>query len=101
VIGNVVMSLGTGTAGPAPAAFVADITPPHLRGMLVGMYRSAGDIGIIVGPVMLGWLSDQTSIAWGLRLAAVLAMLAGVAFFFGLARHPAAGRQIELQAAST
>ena len=25
VLGNVVMSLGTGTAGPAPAAYVADI----------------------------------------------------------------------------
>lgn len=93
VIGNVVMSLGTGTAGPAPAAFVADITPPHLRGVLVGMYRSAGDIGIIIGPVLLGWLSDATSISRGLQLAAVLTAVAGVAFFFGTARHPAAGRQ--------
>lgn len=101
VIGNVVMSLGTGTAGPAPAAFVADITPPHLRGVLVGMYRSAGDVGVIVGPVLLGWLSDQTSIATALRLAAILVMVAAVMFFIGMARHPAAGRQTELRAAAT
>jgi len=93
VIGNIVMSLGTGTAGPAPAAFVADITPPHLRGVLVGMYRSAGDVGIIVGPVLLGWLSDQTSISMGLGLAAVLSIAAGGMFFVGLAGHPAAGPQ--------
>lgn len=99
ILGNVAMSLGTGTAGPAPAAFVADITPPHLRGVLVGMYRSAGDIGVIIGPVLLGWLSDQTSISTGLRLASGLAIAAAVLFFVGMARHPAAGRQTELRAA--
>lgn len=99
ILGNVVMSLGTGTAGPAPAAFVADITPPHLRGVLVGMYRSAGDLGVIIGPVLLGWLSDQTSISTGLRLASGLSIAAAVLFFVGMARHPAAGQQTELRAA--
>lgn len=93
VIGNIIMSFGTGTAGPAPAAFVADITPPHLRGVLVGMYRSAGDIGVIIGPVFLGWLSDQTSIAFAMRVGAIAVVVAAVLFFFGTAKHPAAGRQ--------
>lgn len=93
VVGNIIMSFGTGTAGPAPAAFVADITPPHLRGVLVGMYRSAGDVGVIIGPVLLGWLSDQTSIAFAMRVGAVAVAAAAVLFFFGNAKHPAAGRQ--------
>ena len=94
VIGNVVMSLGTGTAGPAPAAFVADITPAHLRGMLVGLYRSAGDLGIILGPVLLGLLADRTSIALSMTVAGCLVAGAAVLFFFGNATHPAAGRRV-------
>ena len=93
VIGNVIMSLGTGTAGPAPAAFVADITPAHLRGVMVGLYRSAGDIGIIAGPVALGWLSDRTSISTAMRVAGVLVIGAAVLFTVGMRTHPAAGRQ--------
>jgi len=94
VIGNFIMSLGTGTAGPAPAAFVADISPQHLRGVVVGMYRSAGDVGVIAGPVLLGWLSDQTSIPFAMRVGAILVIAAGVMFFVGNRRHDAAGRQI-------
>lgn len=93
VAGNVVMSLGTGTAGPAPAAFVADITPQRLRGVMVGMYRSSGDIGVIIGPVALGFLADQASITLSMTVAAVLVAAAGIAFFVGNANHPAAGPQ--------
>lgn len=94
VIGNVVMSLGTGTAGPAPAAFVADLTPPHLRGVMVGLYRSAGDLGVIAGPVLLGLLADEVSIGWSMSVAGVLVALAGIAFYVGNRDHPAAGPQL-------
>ena len=93
VIGSFVLSLGTGTAGPAPAAFVADLTPPHLRGVMVGLYRSAGDIGIIAGPVLLGLVADRVSIAWALTIAGVLVAAASVAFFIGNRHYPAAGSQ--------
>ena len=94
VVGNVVMSLGTGTAGPAPAAFVADLTPTHLRGVVVGLYRSAGDLGVIAGPVLLGLLADRVSISWSMAVAAILVAAAGIAFYVGNRDHPAAGRQI-------
>lgn len=93
VLGNIVLSLGTGTAGPAPAAFVADITPSHLRGVMVGWYRSAGDVGVIIGPLLLGLIADQVSIAAAMVVAGVLVATAGAAFFIGNAGHPAAGRQ--------
>lgn len=94
VVGNFVMSLGTGTAGPAPAAFVADITPPGLRGVMVGMYRSAGDVGVIAGPVLLGLLADRASIALSMTVAGVLVAVGGIAFFVGTAGHQAAGKQL-------
>ncbi len=98
VIGNIIMSFGTGTAGPAPSAFAADITPAHMRGMGVALYRSAGDIGFLAGPFALGWLADRTSIATSLTVSAVLVGAAGVWFMISQARHPAAGRQVPVPA---
>jgi DHA1 family multidrug resistance protein-like MFS transporter len=94
VVGNVVMSLGTGTAGPAPGAFAADITPANMRGMGVALYRSAGDVGFLVGPFALGWLADLTSISTALVVAAWLVIGTAVAFMITQRHHPAAGRQI-------
>jgi MFS family permease len=53
-----VMSTALGVAlgylAPAPAAMVADLTPRTLLGPVIGIYRMAGDVGLLVGPVALG-----------------------------------------------
>ena len=80
VLGNVILTLGTGTAGPAPAAFVADLFPERLRGLGVGLYRSAGDVGFVLGPPALGWLSDNASMSVAFQTAGCLVGAAGVYF---------------------
>lgn len=92
VMGNVIMSLGTGTAGPAPAAYVADIAPPGRRGMAIAMYRSAGDVGFLAAPPLLGLLSETTSIRSTLVVGGAIAAVGGLVFFVGSRRDPAAGR---------
>ena len=57
-----------------------------------GPPRSPG-VGVIAGPVALGWLSDQTSISASMRVAGVLVGAAAVLFWVGMAKHPAAGKQ--------
>jgi MFS family permease len=94
VIGNIVMSLGTGTAGPAPAAYVADIAPPGRRGMAIAMYRSAGDIGFLAAPPLLGLLSEVTSIGFTLGVGGTLAAVGGVVFFIGSLRDHRAGKSL-------
>lgn len=84
--GIVVTAIGTGIAGPAPAAYAGDIAPPHLRGMAMGLYRSAGDVGFVVGPPLLGALADATSIAWAMAANAIVVALAS-ALFVVLARE--------------
>lgn len=93
VIGNVVLSLGTGTAGPAPAAYVADIAPAHMRGMAVAMYRSAGDVGFLAAPPLLGLLSEATSLSTALSVSGVIVGAGGVFFLLASSTDPAAGRQ--------
>ncbi|MGA0239523.1 MAG: MFS transporter [Acidimicrobiales bacterium] len=92
VLGNIVMSLGTGTAGPAPAAYVADIAPPGRRGMAIAMYRSAGDLGFLAAPPLLGLLSEVTSIGFTLGVGGTLAAVGGIVFFVGSLRDHRAGK---------
>lgn len=92
VMGNIIMSLGTGTAGPAPAAYVADIAPPGRRGMAIAMYRSAGDVGFLAAPPLLGLLSEVTSITFTLIVGGALAAAGGIVFFFGSLNDERAGK---------
>ena len=92
VAGNVVMTLGTGTAGPAPAAYVADIAPPDKRGIAVALYRSAGDVGFLTAPPLLGLLSEATSLTTALWVSGVVVAAGGIVFYVGSRGDPAAGR---------
>ena len=49
-----------GVSGLAPAAYLADISPPQVRGMSIGAYRTVGDIAGFIGPMALGALA----VAW-------------------------------------
>ncbi len=86
ILGAMVLSVGTGIAGPAPAAYAADIAPPELRGLAMGLYRSSGDIGFVIGPPLLGALADATSFAWGFAANAILLGAASL-FFLVVARE--------------
>ena len=77
---SLLLAIGTATIGPAPAAYVADIAPPDLRGLAMGLYRSAGDAGFLLGPIALGALADATSIPIGLTANAVLFVVATTQF---------------------
>ena len=58
-----VMSTGLGIAlgylAPAPAAMTADVTPREMLGAVIGVYRMAGDLGLLVGPVAVGALATH------------------------------------------
>ncbi len=60
-VGGLLLSaVGTGVSGPAPAAFVADIAPEEFRGGALGIYRTWGDLGVVLSPVLSGALADAT-----------------------------------------
>lgn len=83
LLSALVWGLGSGFAGPSPAAYVADLAPPALRGRVFGAYRSLADSGYIVGPILLGWLAGVGGYGLPLTLTAALFLLSGA--LFGLA----------------
>ncbi|MFX1534839.1 MAG: MFS transporter [Promethearchaeota archaeon] len=50
--------VGAGIGGGAPMVMAIDLAPSHLRGAFVGLWTIIGDIGYVVGPVLLGLIAD-------------------------------------------
>ncbi len=82
-----VLALGSGLLGPAPAAFAAEVAPPESRGAAMGIFRSLSDIGFVIGPPIVGFLVDQLGFGWA--FAANGSVLLSTALLFAwLARRP-------------
>jgi MFS family permease len=54
----VVLGLASGGAGQAPLALATDATYHERRGLSMGFYRLVGDVGGMLGPVMLSSIAD-------------------------------------------
>lgn len=80
--------LGTAFIGPAPAAYAADIAPQGQSGMTMGLFKTFGDVGVTLGPLVLGWLADAFGYTTAFRANAALFALAGL-LFATLARETA------------
>lgn len=48
----VLLHVAQGWGGQAPIAYVADLAPPGMRGMAIGLYRTFGDAAGMIGPVV-------------------------------------------------
>jgi MFS family permease len=68
------LGLGTGVIGPTPAAYAGDMAPPGKTGTTMGLYRTFGDLGLIIGPLLLGWISDAFDRQFGNALGESVAM---------------------------
>ena len=80
LVSAALLGISTGLAGPAPAAYVADLAKPGQYGLTMGIYRTFGDVGVSVGPILLGWLSDRFTYAFALRTNALMLIVFGLAF---------------------
>jgi DHA1 family multidrug resistance protein-like MFS transporter len=99
VLAGVLHGFGTGIVGPAPAAYAADIAPADMRGVTMSLYRTFGDAGFVIGPVLLGWLADLAGFGWALAFNATV--LVSIALLFAMfaretLRRPAVPRPQEI-----
>jgi MFS transporter, DHA1 family, multidrug resistance protein len=81
-LGIAIYGAGTGVAGPAPAAYVADLARGQNYGATLGMFRTMSDGGFVLGPILLGWLADLQGFSFALTVNAILLVVAGLAFAF-------------------
>jgi MFS family permease len=58
----VILGLGTGGAGQAPLALATDATIDEPHGLSMGVYRLFGDVGFVVGPILMGFIADNSNL---------------------------------------
>jgi MFS family permease len=98
LVSALLLAVGTSIIGPAPAAYAADIASPAFRGLAMGLYRSAGDVGFLLGPALLGAVADASSIQWALGANALIVLAATAFFALGARESIAAARRAREEA---
>ncbi len=78
--GSLLLGLGSGLSGPASAAYVSDIAAPALLSLALALYRTLADVGLVVGPPLLGAISDLAGVDAALVAAMVFRGLGTAAF---------------------
>ncbi len=66
---------GSAAAVPAGVALVSDITPLRRQGRMIGLYGAAEDIGIMLGPMLCGFLWDASGPRTAFHTLAFLPLL--------------------------
>ncbi len=99
--GFLVLSVGFGLVaaliGIPPPTLAGDLAPPGAEGASVGLYRMAGDVGIVAGPVLMGAIAESGDFRTGFVVAGALLVAAAAAALVirGPAAEPAATTAVE------
>ena len=91
VVGAGILAVSTAMSGPAPAAFAADHAREDIRGLSLGIFRTAGDLGLLVGPPLLGLIADVGGFGAAFGVNAVIVAVAAGVFYMTTRVRPVAG----------
>ena len=74
----VIAGVGTAIFHPVSAAMIGTAAPPHVRGRWLGIYVTAGNLGLAIGPLSVGWLLERVGPTgtWPILVPALLMSVA-------------------------
>ena len=78
LLSGVLMGMGEGMGSPAGTVFFADIAPPGMEGVTLGVFRSMAGIGTVGGAMAFGAIADVWGFPWALWVDAILFAAAGI-----------------------
>jgi MFS family permease len=58
VLYSMPLGIGFSLLQPLPFTMITDYTNPESRGLTIGFSRTIADLGIILGPTLVGWIID-------------------------------------------
>ena len=77
-LASVLLGVGTSGAGQAPLALATDATIDEPRGISMGIYRLFGDVGFVVGPIILGVIADGMGLRAPFYFTAMLLLVSTI-----------------------
>ena len=80
LVGLACYGIGQSIEAPSSNAYTADILLQEYRAVGLGIFRTFGDIGQVIGGPLLGFVADQTKISWALLINAGIIMIPGLIF---------------------
>ena len=78
LLSGVLLGLGEGLGSPAGTVFFADIAPPGMEGVTIGLLRTFGGVGTIAGALVFGAIADAASFSWSLWIDAAILAASGI-----------------------
>lgn len=75
---SVAFGLTASLMGIPPPTLAGDLAPAGAEGASVGLYRTAGDVGLIVGPLLMGSIADTGAFELGFIVAGGLLFVAAL-----------------------
>ncbi len=84
-------------SGPAPAAFLAHVAPPGRHGSSVGIYRTFGDVGAVLGPAALGAMIDGVGSQFAVLTLVSVSVVAAIWFAIAAKEPPPIPKPVSRQ----
>ena len=78
LLSGILLGMGEGLGSPAGTVFFADIAPPGMEGVTIGLLRTFGGIGTMVSALALGAIADAASFPWALWVDAIIFAASGI-----------------------
>ncbi len=78
LLSGALLGMGEGLGSPASTVFFADIAPAGMEGVTIGLLRTFGGVGTIVGALALGAIADAAGFSWSLWVDAAVLAAAGL-----------------------
>ena len=78
LLSGALLGLGEGLGSPASTVFFADIAPPGMEGVTIGLLRTFGGVGTIAGALALGAIADVAGFSWSLWVDGIALAAAGL-----------------------
>ena len=86
--------------GAAPLTFVAEIAPRKASGAALSIFRNAGDVGLLLGPILSGICIDSLGSEVALAMNAAVLLTAASAFHFSRSSKSSSSKRIHVMSNS-
>ncbi len=81
LFGAVFMGSGKGLGETSSVVYVTDLSPVGKYGTTYGLFLTLRDLGLMIGPVMLGWIADIAGLRFSIILNGVAMICVAIIFW--------------------